>query len=206
LQKSTNDRLFAKDGLADTHKDIPTTIKDAMTLCSSLGCGFLWVDALCIYQDNRKDQANQMKNMHVIYQNAAFTLVPASGPDSWAGLPGVSLRTHKQIVETVHGMKLANVLLDYDAVIVESTWSGRAWTMQEAHFSSRAIYITAHQTYFQCPQAIWREDRIIEADLIAKVDALDSRVPLNDYKGNTYLRSRDLQNTPLSLSRSTARW
>lgn len=112
---------------------------------------------------------------------------------------------HKQIVETIQGIKLANVLVDYGIAIMDSVWASRAWTMQEAHFSTRAIYFTSHQTYFQCSQALWREDKIIEADLTIKVDEWDSRTPLDDFEGKTYLYKQKSQEPSPFPSKSITR-
>ncbi|OJJ38775.1 hypothetical protein ASPWEDRAFT_104217 [Aspergillus wentii DTO 134E9] len=34
----------------------PTTIQDAMTACGKLGIRYLWIDRLCIIQDNLEEK------------------------------------------------------------------------------------------------------------------------------------------------------
>lgn len=60
--KTTLDRL-------DTYKeripvnDLPQTISDALTVCRYLGVSYLWVDSLCIVQDDPEDMSNELPTM-----------------------------------------------------------------------------------------------------------------------------------------------
>lgn len=42
---------------------LPTTITDSMELVSKIGERYLWVDALCIVQDDEKEVAEQTSQM-----------------------------------------------------------------------------------------------------------------------------------------------
>lgn len=77
---------LAKGGLP---QNLPVTIEDAMTLVAELGERYLWVDSLCIIQDDAFTKHRDIKNMHIIYNRAVATMVALSGGDADAGLPGV---------------------------------------------------------------------------------------------------------------------
>ncbi|KAK3401883.1 heterokaryon incompatibility protein-domain-containing protein, partial [Sordaria brevicollis] len=62
-------------------EDLPKTIADAVFVCLSLRIGYLWVDALCIIQDDAQDKAEQIGEMQQIYSQSAITIV-ASRADS----------------------------------------------------------------------------------------------------------------------------
>ena len=68
-------RLRTEGGLSDRYADIGTTIKDAMYLCERIGEQYLWVDGLCIKQDDEEDKARQISNMNQIYSCAFLTIV-----------------------------------------------------------------------------------------------------------------------------------
>lgn len=72
---------------------LPRTIADSMRLVDQLGLQHLWVDALCIIQDDADDQSYQIRNMSTMYSSAFLTIVAASGEDANAGLPGLDSST-----------------------------------------------------------------------------------------------------------------
>jgi hypothetical protein len=117
-------------------------------------------------QDNPEEQASQIKEMHKIYTNAEFTIIAASGPDSWAGLPGISKREVLQHIEIFQEQErfrpsaLASSLPTFEEPIKNSVWSTRAWALQEIHFSRCLLFFTRSQVYFQCEEALWQEDMI----------------------------------------------
>lgn len=55
LGKDTEDRLFEPGGLNDECLDIPQTIRDAILVTAEIGKQYLWVDALCIFQDSEEE-------------------------------------------------------------------------------------------------------------------------------------------------------
>ncbi|KAF2658812.1 hypothetical protein K491DRAFT_592288, partial [Lophiostoma macrostomum CBS 122681] len=78
LDKSTKPVLTAPGGLETFQADLPRTISDAMVVCKAVGERFLWVDALCIRQDDPEDKQLQIAAMGSIYGAASFTIVQAS--------------------------------------------------------------------------------------------------------------------------------
>jgi Heterokaryon incompatibility protein (HET) len=57
--------------------DLPQTIQDAVTVTTELGIRFLWIDALCIIQDDETDVVEKLARMADIYQEAHLTVVAA---------------------------------------------------------------------------------------------------------------------------------
>jgi hypothetical protein len=87
---------------------LPQTIEDAISAVKELGERYLWVDALCIAQDDPDDKMAQIQNMDQIYSNAVVTFIAGEGNDSNAGLPGVrpSTRTYQQYSEIIDGLTI----------------------------------------------------------------------------------------------------
>jgi hypothetical protein len=60
--------LKKKGGLFSLWQQVLKSIRDAITLCQRMKETNLWVDSLCILQDDAKDKDAQIANMHTIYQ------------------------------------------------------------------------------------------------------------------------------------------
>ena len=166
--RDTTDRLFAAGGLRRRLcDDIPTTIADATDLCRDLGVGYLWVDALCIQQDNPVAMAHAIAAMDAVYQGAYLSIVAAAGVDSWAGLPGVGKgdggkRRSVQCYEKVGNLTLANAAKGFEHVMLDSVWYTRAWTLQEYLLSNRLLVFAEEQVFFVCDHATWFETLVLE--------------------------------------------
>ena len=66
---------------AETAESIPITIRHAIDLTRLLGERYLWVDMLCIVQDERDHlKAQELSKMSDIYHNACLTIIAADGP------------------------------------------------------------------------------------------------------------------------------
>lgn len=61
-----------------------------MRLVKSVGGRFLWVDAICMVQDDEEKMARDIPRMNVVYGDAFATLIALYGDNADAGLPGVS--------------------------------------------------------------------------------------------------------------------
>jgi hypothetical protein len=59
--------------------ELPHTIRDAMEVTRCIGYQYLWVDSLCIIQDDQQDQDLQISMMDEIYRNATLTIAAGSG-------------------------------------------------------------------------------------------------------------------------------
>lgn len=132
-------------------KNIPLTIRDAIQVTKALGYDFLWVDKYCIDQNNEEEKQLQCSQMGNIYAGSQLTIF-ALGQDSNAGLPGVSgvPRLWQQQCTTIGQYKFIYTLPDPHHSVHHSPWSTRAWTYQEGLFSTRRLFFTDHQLYFEC--------------------------------------------------------
>jgi len=159
----TKSAFEAPNGLGPESVSLPQTITDAMVVTRQLGIRFLWIDTLCIQQDDDQDKASVIANMGAIYSNSVLTIVASTNSDPSGGLPGVMAtnRTKEQIYESVQGMVMAVALHDHRkrlSDVENSAWNSRAWTYQERYLSQRALFFTDSQMCFICPHATFFED------------------------------------------------
>jgi hypothetical protein len=64
---------------------MPKTIQDAIKVTQKLGYAHLWVDSMCIIQDNDEDKALEIMRMTQVYSNAAFTIAAACADSVFDG-------------------------------------------------------------------------------------------------------------------------
>ncbi|TLD32379.1 HET-domain-containing protein [Venturia nashicola] len=80
-----------RNNMADFQSNIPwgalpETFKDAIGFVRNLGIPYLWIDSLCIVQDDGEDWAREAANMASIYQNSTVTLAGTKSNSSEQGL------------------------------------------------------------------------------------------------------------------------
>ncbi|KAF8851398.1 HET-domain-containing protein [Acephala macrosclerotiorum] len=55
-------------------RSLPRTLQDAITVCRGMRIRYLWIDALCIVQDDDKDWRREAAQMRHVYSNSLVTL------------------------------------------------------------------------------------------------------------------------------------
>ncbi|KAI8626331.1 heterokaryon incompatibility protein-domain-containing protein [Xylariaceae sp. FL1651] len=142
-------------------EEIPRTIRDAIDVVEKLGEHYLWVDALCIFQDNISQKTQMIGIMDRIYRQAILTIIAAGGDNSDSGLGGLQPRSRnfKQVVGTICGQRIIKLSTSVGTLLNASSWASRAWTYQEEYFSKFKLIFVGDRVFYQCPSAVgWTED------------------------------------------------
>jgi Heterokaryon incompatibility protein (HET) len=162
LTEENHSRMMTSGGLSNHHKDIPQTFRDAMDVAASLNIRYIWIDALCIRQDDNQDLTSHMPSMEIIYGSAFLTIVSNTHSVD-TGIPGISYsRQQMQVVYHAANMSLINAKPTFVSSHRDSPWESRGWTLQEKIFSKRLLNFTEHQVFYHCSSATWFEDTILE--------------------------------------------
>ena len=104
------------------------TILDTIDLVRGLGVDYLlWVDTLCIIQDDLEHKIVQIKNMAAIYGQAYLTVVALMGIGGNCALPGVS-QLRAPLVEVVRGMPITVRFPGLHYSAPNQVYEQRAWT------------------------------------------------------------------------------
>ena len=168
---------------AKTWCTIPQTIKDAIHLTKCLDINYLWVDRLCIVQDDDDSKQSLLQAMPAIYAGAYFTVVAADGDSANHGLRGISCNP-RNVSRTYIDLPNAT-LIEYihrNADGSESPWAYRGWTFQEALFSRRMLIFNGLITWL-CNYTQYYEE-------------IEYPLTWPDYKQSKQLRSLFVQGIP----------
>ncbi|KAK4197348.1 heterokaryon incompatibility protein-domain-containing protein [Triangularia verruculosa] len=160
LESWTLKALETPNGIDDI--TLPTLISDAICLCRDLGERYLWVDQLCIVQDDPRSKHTQVQSMDKIYRSASFTIIAALNKRDGEGLPGYRSKPRRSSLWSpprdcdVEGRNIRpkgmEILAD------SSLWNKRGWTFQERVLSRRRLFITEFQTIFECSRGTASEE------------------------------------------------
>lgn len=130
LLKANKEDVMTDNGLDVYWNDIPLTIRDAVSLVHKAGIRYLWVDALCLVQDDPDDMKNGIGIMDTVYEQSLFTLVAATGVDADHGIPGVrdnSRHAQQLVCDVAEDIQLMAVP-DGEALLEATKYNQRGWT------------------------------------------------------------------------------
>ncbi|RSL60414.1 hypothetical protein CEP53_005445 [Fusarium sp. AF-6] len=148
------------------YEELPQTIQDAFQVARSIGVRYIWIDSLCIIQDEKEDIAREMAKMFQIYFNSCFTISAASAltcKDGFlkrlsvndTGLFFLPIRLDKN----TKGSVLLSREGPYWVMIgaYPQPINDRAWTLQEAMLTPRLLIFTSMDVIWKC-QAGFKPD------------------------------------------------
>ena len=163
-------------------KEIPVnqlsrTFRDALDVADVLGIDKLWIDSLCIIQDDKVDWARESTKMAEIYEGAYVTIAATAASDgsqgcfNISGEAGMRPRTfHLPHAEgsgpssTIHTRErlehwFDNSRLDMDGFRSETfgledvfPLLTRAWVFQERLLSPRMLHFTRDELVWECAE------------------------------------------------------
>lgn len=157
--------LQKPDALSSLMSQIPKTIRDAIGLVKLLGERYLWVDTLCISQDDSQIKSREIDSMAATYANAMLTIVAADGENSGHGLRGLhgiseqrDIDLEKLVVDFGDKHKLINLDLGNGSCAwASSPYFTRGWVFQEYHFSKRRLIFLNQVMRWECSCDSWQE-------------------------------------------------
>ncbi|KAK3688663.1 heterokaryon incompatibility protein-domain-containing protein [Podospora appendiculata] len=154
----------------------PLCLQDAMFTCLHLGIELLWIDSLCIIQDDAGDWAVESSKMGAVYRNAFLTIISASTSSCHDKFLTKTREGSQAIARTQNGAKEGLIRVRrspkgghhlrwhevYPRAPIDPI-DTRAWTIQERALSTRSIMLTGVEVQWEC-----RESKSCECGLEAE--------------------------------------
>jgi hypothetical protein len=160
---SYNIAKFVSEGIS--RKTLPKTFNDAIDIVRCLGIRYLWIDALCIVQDNFDDWAHEAGLMSKVYRYCSVNIAAAGAADSKGGC----YRTRdSQIVQRTEfdiqwrngnesGPSTYYVVPEpriWRQKLLDEPLNQRCWVVQERILSPRTLQFGRQQLFWECREKI----------------------------------------------------
>ncbi len=168
------------DNIHEREKDmpwpiLPKSIQDAVKVTSSLQIKYLWVDSLCIIQDDFKNLQLEISMMPQIYSNALLTLSAQRASNANDGFLERSIGDYTDFPSQVYqlpvicknGSRGSAILFRPNAASLQAganePLNTRAWALQERLLSPRILEFGFATTRWVClesampPSIKWRD-------------------------------------------------
>ncbi|KAI0885409.1 HET-domain-containing protein [Annulohypoxylon maeteangense] len=179
--KSSHKRLLTLKENVSTHckgiplEEFPKTFREAIEVARGLGIQYIWIDSICIIQNDEKDWETEASRMADVYSNAFATIFADRATHSDEGLfqnekdrktirslRFLDFKTEESeiparvIVQTQIDPNTANFATEVHELFCQadqtpSQLSGRGWILQEECLSRRRIHFTETELKWKCP-------------------------------------------------------
>jgi 3',5'-cyclic AMP phosphodiesterase CpdA len=147
---------------------LPKTFQEAITTTRGLSIDYIWIDSLCIVQDDVKDWEKEAANMAAIYESAEVTIAAAWGSNGSCGCFHDPLPTFTvDVYETEHSSNEPTSRLYMrldprgDKTLGRAILTTRKWTLQESLLSPRMLIFAEDQMYWTCASLEESEDGLM---------------------------------------------
>jgi cytochrome c553 len=192
---TTHETLHLRTGGIDID-DLPQTFRDSVTLTKELGLRYLWIDSLCIIQDDADDWAREAMQMAHVYRNAHLVLNAANSDSDSKGFlqprhiqDAISLpppsSSPSPTSRASSNLNLTLQLLPPSTrhwtnstggdTLTNEPISFRAWCLQEHILPARALQYGSHQMFWACERVRASENGDAVAQRRAARDGNDER-------------------------------
>ena len=142
---------------------LPLTFQDAISFARKLGVKYIWIDSLCVIQDDRDDWERESANMAAIYHGSLLTLAATKAESSSVGMFAripPELEEHELILGTgLNGVPYSIfVRIDHghqegSIPVKKHPLLTRAWAFQERLLSSRVLHFGHFELLWECAEA-----------------------------------------------------
>jgi hypothetical protein len=141
------------------YDDLQQTFKDAVDVTRALGVDYLWIDSLCIIQDD-DDWRKEAENMEKVFASAYCTIAATCAENSEKGFLKRPSQQYIKLENNSGGASLGVYIADGGSFrdVGNGLLNKRGWTFQERALSSRTIHFTTKEVYWECGSVIHCEN------------------------------------------------
>ncbi|KAI1097822.1 HET-domain-containing protein [Jackrogersella minutella] len=178
---SSHKKLLTLIDNIDAHRkgiplaDFPRTFREAIEVARGLGVQYIWIDSICIVQDDEADWEKEASRMSSVYSNAFATIFADRAAHSDDGIfqnkrdrktpryvrtlqyqdkgtgttVNVFVQTHIDPSTANFASRVSELFCQADQCA--SQLAGRGWILQEECLSRRRVHFTETELKWKCP-------------------------------------------------------
>lgn len=157
----TTEATMRRHLLRINFSDLPPTLKDAIIVTENLGLKHIWIDALCIVQDDPRDKALEIGRMPLVYSQASVTILASRAKSVDEGF--LQDRPLSRVVPKPDQVfkvpcigsdgTSGSLILAQKPTTPSEPLKKRAWALQEELLSPRLLQYGTLQTQWMCRQS-----------------------------------------------------
>jgi hypothetical protein len=132
-------------------RSLPRTFRQAVEITRSLRVQYLWIDSLCIVQDDPEDWDHESKLMEQVFSSAYITIAATCSNGTNDGF--LKERPERICIKMIKGDAFYFVCEAIDNFVIDveqAELNKRGWVLQERALSRRTIHFTDKQCYWEC--------------------------------------------------------
>jgi hypothetical protein len=137
--------------------DLPSVFRDAVQVCQYLDISYLWIDALCILQDeDQLDWDVESQNMYSVYSHAYLNISASSSlpeENSLFRVRDADNNLPSRLELDSSGELIEYFVLDsylWPNMVDQSPLNNRGWVYQERFLARRVIHFGQTQLAWEC--------------------------------------------------------
>lgn len=138
-------------------ESLPPTFREVISFARRLGIRFLWIDSLCIIQDDGEDWAREAAKMASVYQNAYLVISATKSAGSDGGLFSnldPQLKSHTAFVCNDQGEQervcFRRTVPRPNRFSSSFPTLSRGWIFQERFLSRRFLHFGPEELFWEC--------------------------------------------------------
>ena len=145
-------------------ENLPKTFYDSIYIARKLEVQYVWIDSICIIQDNHEDWEREAKIMGLVYEKAYLAISASESSGDHAGFltpnPDVQMEVKLPYQSRSPAFDYLYLRNRYTGVIApqRSTISHRGWVLQERTLSRRILHFDGTQAHWECSRYRVSED------------------------------------------------
>jgi hypothetical protein len=134
---------------------LPQNIQDALFVTRKLGLKYIWIDSLCVIQDDPNDWGREIKNIGYYYRFSSVSISILSEPGVLTGF--LKPRNDRNAISLANGLHIRKERPSWSEIFENAPLSKRAWILQERLMAPRIIHFEKNEIMWECFSASARE-------------------------------------------------